>query len=828
MAALNGFEFSPYIEGTDGDKTSSPAPCIVSFFGRGDLEGNLIDFLPGQNTLVVQPTGAIANENIALDVVRSIRLTTPVDIKRSVEHLHKRGITVQSMDRKLPFTLTYRDGQLFTGELHGYGVVQGGLGVYLVDSSSTEVDRGIRCYFPASSIDTFSVGEKLGTLLLEKKDLTESGLASALETQRTLRYQKLGDFMVEKRIVDQPQLEQAIREQGTTPVRRLGEVLIESGIINEAQLDTALDEQKRRRGRPLGEILIEMGLVGKEVLREVLAQKLGIPHVDLTKFRIEDSAFNALPMALIQKHRVIPLYRSGDNLVIAMENPLDARVIDALRFATQAKIVPVLATRDEIEQVLQHRPGEGLAFWPAERERDKSPQGPWKAPENAITYDPSATLAEDLALQLETESAPSDQNSAGFEDTVKETDNTLVKLVNKIILDARDQGASDIHIEPRPGKENTRIRFRRDGSLYDYIEVPSRFRSALVARVKIMANLDISEKRRPQDGKIDFKRYGPARIELRVATIPTNNNLESVVLRILTSAEPLPMEKLQLAPRAYSSLRALAEKPYGLILVCGPTGSGKTTTLHSIVGHINTPERKIWTAEDPVEITQAGLSQVQINPKIGWTFAMALRAFLRADPDVIVIGEMRDQETAEIAVEASLTGHLVLSTLHTNSAAESVTRLLDMGLDPFNFADALLGVLAQRLARRLCVHCRISAPGNKAAISELAEEYCADTTMDPAQIMASWETAFATDSQIKLATPTGCKECSNTGFRGRIALHELLAVTSPIRHLIRRKSPVSEIVPAAMSNGMRSLKQDGIEKVLQGFTTMEQVRAVCS
>lgn len=828
MATLNDFGFSPYIDDASSNKRSAPEPCVVSFFECENIEGNLIAFLSEQRTLIVQAIGANTNENIPLDNIRSIKFTTPVDIKRSVDHFRKHGISVQSVGRKVPFSLKHRDGEVLSGDLHGYSMALGGLGVYLVHESDDGAERGIRCYFPVSSIDSFTVGEQLGKLLLEQKDLTETGLQAALEAQRKLREQKLGSIMVEKRVVDQQQLEQAIRQQAGAPVRKLGEVLIESGILSEEQLNVALDEQGRRRGKPLGEILIEMGLVGKEVIREVLAQKLGIPHVDLTKFRVEETAFSAVPVAVILKHRVIPLYRSAENLVVAMENPLNVRIIDALRFATQLKIIPVLATRDEIEKVLRQRTGEGIAAWSAEAKEEPGSLPVDRAPEGTITYDPGTKLAEELALQLESESGPADLSFDGVEDTVKETDNTLVKLVNKIVLDARDQGASDIHIEPRPGKENTRIRFRRDGILSDYLEVPSRFRSALVARIKIMANLDISERRRPQDGKIDFKRFGPARIELRVATIPTNNNLEGVVLRILASAKPLPLEKLQLAPHALDNLRTISEKPYGLILVCGPTGSGKTTTLHSIVGHINTPERKIWTAEDPVEITQPGLSQVQVHPKIGWTFATALRAFLRADPDVIVVGEMRDQETAQISVEASLTGHLVLSTLHTNSAAESVTRLLDMGLDPFNFADALLGVLAQRLARRLCADCKTSDPANGAALAALAEEYCSGTTLEPARIMEGWAKNYAAAGPIMLSAAAGCKECGKTGFRGRIAVHELLVVTPPVRHLVRMKSPVSEIVPVAMASGMRTLKQDGIEKVLQGFTTIEQVRAVCS
>jgi Tfp pilus assembly pilus retraction ATPase PilT len=341
---------------------------------------------------------------------------------------------------------------------------------------------------------------------------------------------------------------------------------------------------------------------------------------------------------------------------------------------------------------------------------------------------------EDLAAELDI--AVSTQHDE--EEQVRETDSALVRLVNKIVLDAHEAKASDIHIESYPGRQPVRVRFRQDGNLREYLTLPSTYRAALLSRVKIMANLDISEKRRAQDGKILFQNFGPAKLELRLATIPTTDGMEDAVLRVLPGGGATPMEQLGLRPPLFSALQKVAGRPYGILLVCGPTGSGKTTTLHSVLGYINTPDLKIWTAEDPVEIIQAGLRQVQVHPKIGWTFAAAMRSFLRADPDVIMIGEMRDEETARIAIEASLTGHLVLSTLHTNSAPESVVRLLDMGMQPFNFADSMLGILAQRLVRRLCAKCKVVEPVSKQALSELAVEYCTDTALSPDMIAAEW------------------------------------------------------------------------------------------
>jgi len=412
---------------------------------------------------------------------------------------------------------------------------------------------------------------------------------------------------------------------------------------------------------------------------------------------------------------------------------------------------------------------------------------------------------------------------------VSETDTTLVRFVNTMILDGYKQGASDIHVESYPGHQKTRVRFRRDGILAEYIQVPSGFRNALVARLKIMADMDISEHRRGQDGKIVFNRYGPANIELRVAVLPTAGGVEDVVLRILASGKPVPIDALGIDVERLAALKALMLQPHGMLLACGPTGSGKTTTLHSLLSFINTPERKIWTAEDPVEITQPGLRQVQVLPKIGWDFAATLRSFLRADPDVIMVGEMRDAETARIAIEASLTGHLLLSTLHTNSAVESVARLLEMGMDRFNFADALLGLVAQRLARRLCPACRrariLTAPQAQA----LAEEYAAQSGIDPDSVMTRWHLRAASKDApagtLCVHDPVGCPACNNTGYKGRIGLYEILRATPAFKTLVRRSADTDELLHQAIEDGMLLLRQDGIEKVLQGATSMDEVRA---
>jgi type II secretory ATPase GspE/PulE/Tfp pilus assembly ATPase PilB-like protein len=405
--------------------------------------------------------------------------------------------------------------------------------------------------------------------------------------------------------------------------------------------------------------------------------------------------------------------------------------------------------------------------------------------------------------------------------TVEEADESssqVVKLVDQVIIAAYRKNASDIHIEPSVVTKATSIRFRLDGVCQEYMKIPNAMVRGVVSRIKIMSNLDIAERRLPQDGKIKFRRKGVPAFEMRVATLPTAGGFEDVVLRILASSGPIKIDEMGLAPRNLNVIKAIVTKPYGLILAVGPTGSGKTTTLHALLGQINKPGVKIWTAEDPIEITQQGLRQVEVKPKIGLDFARIMRAFLRADPDVIMIGEMRDEETASIGIEASLTGHLVFSTLHTNSAPETVTRLLDMGLNALNFSDAFLGVLAQRLTRRLCTNCRKEVPLRREEFDELRIDYG-----EP------WfeRTGITFSESLRLYQPAGCEVCSNTGYRGRMGIHELMEGTPEIKLMIKKQANTEDILRAALQQGMMTLKQDGILKVMQGITDISEVRRVC-
>ena len=570
--------------------------------------------------------------------------------------------------------------------------------------------------------------------------------------------------------------------------------LVTNNRITQNELDQAIAES-RKGVSDFESILIERYKVPKLEIGKSLAQFHKCPYIEYSDRTIVDiELLKNLNVDYLKKNHWMPLKRDRTAIEILTDDPGDLdRVADIKRTFPGLNIRFAISLRRDIAQFLGSATGQG----------DSS--GTRKLDENV-----SDILGE---LVSEAQEAAAEDAGGGLD----ENDNAIVRLANQIIADAYRQGASDIHVEPYGEKRETLVRFRVDGDCFEYMKIPQSYRRAIVSRLKIMASLDIAERRKPQDGKIKFKLSENKEIELRVATIPTAGYNEDVVMRLLAASEPLPLDKMGFSDRNLAGIKQIAAKPYGIILCVGPTGSGKTTTLHSVLGFINTPDIKIWTAEDPVEITQYGLRQVQVLPKIGFTFAAAMRAFLRADPDVIMVGEMRDKETAEIGIEASLTGHLVMSTLHTNSAVETVTRLLDMGCDSFSFADAMLGVLAQRLTRRICKDCKEQYVGTPEEYEEIRQGYGPE----------HWDKlGIPQDNTFRLSRGKGCEICNRTGFKGRVALHELLLGSDNLKRMIQMKARTEELLQAAIKEDMTTLMQDGVHKTLAGHCTFKDVKAV--
>lgn len=786
--------------------------------------GDLIRFEPHEDTIELRVPQRPHAVRVHMDRVRWIKRAQPEALILDEATLAGLGTTLPAASGRRDLLIAVQDGSKLQGQTQGFVKEKAGVFVFLVEGSSALVTP---YFIPARQIKSLRIGPLLGDTLVSRQMVSPETLAAALKEQSRLRTERIGEYLTERAIVSRDDLQRALLEQKRRPTARLGEVLLEAKLITADQLQRALAIQAEHRERRLGDILIETGAVSLQLIQIALADKLGIPYVNVRDFTLDVTALRLVDPAFAVRKGVLPLLHTAESLVIAVENPLAMDFAQDLRFATRLTIVPVIADPAE----LKARIAREYSRLDTRSLVLSSTEAPGPSKESSRGHSERSIRAEvkveELAVLLNKEALPPRTEERLYEADSRASENTLVRLINKIIVEAYEQGTSDIHIESNAGLGNIRIRFRKDGELEDYLELPPTYRSALISRIKIMSDLDISEHRQPQDGKIEFAKYGPVALELRVAIIPTVNGLEDVVLRILATAEPRPLEALALSTRDLSELQKMIGRTYGLILVCGPTGSGKTTTLHSLLAHINQPDVKIWTAEDPVEISQPGLRQVQIQPKIGWTFAAAMRAFLRADPDVIMVGEMRDAETAKTAVEASLTGHLVFSTLHTNSAAESAVRMLDMGMDPFNFSDALLGILGQRLARRLCARCKRPRPMRDEEISALAAEFCSETQLDCTETSRQWHRDYAANGSLMLYEAVGCQACRG-GYDGRVGIYELLVATPRLKDLIRSRGPVPQLVELACADGMRLLRQDAISKVLQGVLDLSAARAASS
>jgi type IV pilus assembly protein PilB len=591
---------------------------------------------------------------------------------------------------------------------------------------------------------------------------------------------------------------------------KLGEILVRENLLTPQQLREALDYQREHGGR-LGFNLVKLGLVSDDMVTAVLSRQYGVPSVNLDLFEVDSGVLRLIPREVAEKYSVLPLSRVGATLTLAMVDPTNVFAMDDIKFMTGLNIEPVVVSEAGVQEAIEH-------YYAQSREIElASMVDVALAGANGNgKHDPGGFQmgADSLSLdQLDFEEGAGEGVQVVDEDDEIDVtslarmseDAPVVRLVNVLLVDALGRGASDIHIEPY--EKDLRIRFRIDGVLYDVMHPPMRLRDALISRIKIMSKLDISEKRLPQDGRIKIKLRADGKsreLDFRVSTLPTLFG-EKVVMRLLDKEKlMLDMTKLGFEPESLVKFQRNISKPYGMVLVTGPTGSGKTNTLYSALQSLNTPETNIMTAEDPVEFNLVGVNQVQMKEQIGLNFAAALRSFLRQDPNIILVGEIRDFETAEIAIKAALTGHLVLSTLHTNDAPSTISRLMNMGIEPFLVATSVNLIQAQRLIRRVCSECKAEVPTPPEALVEVG---------------------FAKEEakQVKVFKGKGCAKCNNTGYKGRVGLYEVMEITDDVRELILIGASALELRKRAVEQGMLTLRQSGLMKIKNGITTIEEV-----
>jgi len=631
----------------------------------------------------------------------------------------------------------------------------------------------------------------LGTILEEQGVVSRETLQEVIRDYNNIKKKRIGETIAQKHNLNQDEIERVLRKMqraGKIPSSaRVGDILMASKIITQEQLEDAIAQQVKDKNKKIGALLVERKHINADQLLSALAIKFQLEFVNLDDMEPSHKALNAIPFSLVSQMHIMPLLDKGDHLVIATSKPAEhADLGDILRFITNRRIKFVVAPSEQISTAIEK-------YYTRDEEKVEELIG--EMTDDALSVDDTTDTS-----------------------VLDETDSQIIKLVNKILMDAYKKDASDIHLEPGAGKDPLSVRYRVDGMCRVSHEVPSSYKKALLSRIKIMSNLNITERRKPQSGKIII-RYKNKKIEYRVETTPTVGGNEDAVLRILTKSKPMPLNQMGFSLRDQKKFKEVLSRPAGMILCVGPTGSGKTTTLHSALNFINKPNRKIWTAEDPVEITQKGLRQVQVNPQIGFTFQEALRSFLRSDPDVIMVGEIRDSETAKTAIGASLTGHLVFSTLHTNNAPETLVRLVEMGMDPISFSESIAMVIAQRLIRILCNKCKKEYKPGKEEYEKLKETYGPEW-YDKHKMEKIYEKAT-------LRKKVGCKECDQFGYRDRRAIFEILESTDKVKRGIKEKASSEELKMMALENGMRTLRMDAVEKIFLGVTDLDEVLRVC-
>lgn len=795
---------------------TEPQACELEGLNGAVGRCALVSISPAIQSVQIQVERAGAPVTLAFSKFRRLTLKQPIypqDLLRS-------GHAPDLQDRQstAEYHLHLADGSVRSGLTVGYVETPFGLFVFTPLDNRGAVER---VFIPREAFVSMSLSghaEPQATPASQAHASADVMAHSAAAASNTL---KLDDYLADATVVSCEQLMTALDHQSKMPTVRVGEALLRLGYVSEAQLQQTLAEQSGRSAKPLGELLIQAGALTRRDLNTALARKMGYPVVDVTRFPIESAALRKIPLATARRLMVLPLLTRSELTVVASPDPTRREFLEELEFLLRGRVIATLGDEDQISQTIT------TAY-------DKLSPATWP-PDQAATPDTAASMPSDSVDMLapmdlhDTADVPNSRQDDA--PPMAESDSTLAHLVNAMIMEAHSSGATGIHIEVPLDGDKVRIQFRQNGRRVPCLTLPYHQHAAWVAQLKTMAHLDVLEHRRPQVGKIAFDAASPLhQVQLRISTLPTANDLEDVVLKLLPASTPLTLEQLDMTPEILDGLRQAISQPHGLVLCAGSVGSGQSTILHAMLAALSRPDRNIWRAQASLDSAQPEVRQVQVNPHIGWTYAAALRAFLQADADVLMADDLCDAETARVAIEAALTGHLTLSTLPADGAGGAVQRLLTMDVNPFNLADALQAVLAQRLVDRFCPSCRSSEPASPADIDELLDDYLhAFPDVDrPARqdLLAQWVNQYGQQGALHTYRATGCRQCQGSGMAGRVGLHELMRVTPGLRRLIQTGAQTADLVTEAFKDGtFRTLRQDGIAKVLAGLTSIDDIRA---
>jgi type II secretory ATPase GspE/PulE/Tfp pilus assembly ATPase PilB-like protein len=804
-----------------------PLACEIEGRTGNLMTGQLVALEVGAGIARVQVPPERVSLPMRFDQIRRITLQAPaVPLNRQTAPAPAAGAPAEAPSEEHTQVLEHHAAQPYTVHLNGGGSV-GGVTVGHVENEvglflfAPLDDRGTvqTSFLPRSAYDRVQVGERLGKLLIDEAAITPEQVDQAVQIQKKNRGQKLGELLVARQIVTPEQLLSALDKQARMPMVRLGEALVALGYVTDAQLNDVLGQQVSERVQPLGEVLLSREWVTPQQLRVALARKLGYPVVNLNTFKPQIEALARLPAELARTLEVLPLVHRAGRLVVAMQDVTRQAVLEQLQTLTNCTIAPALAGTGDLKSAID-RGYERLPMPDLGGDLIRLDMAP-DTPDTAAGTD-AATGGRRTAKSTKTDKGEKVDRASG----------PVVQLLITLVADAMGRGASSIHLENHPSEDKLWVRLRRDGRMEPHSELPGSYRNSLIPRIKTLAELDVQDTRRPQEGRLAFSRLMQAhKIELRVTTLPTQGGFEDVVLGLPTRLKTFKFDGLGLTTQDQERITTLLQRPSGLLLTVGPARSGRTTTLFAELALVNQPDRKIVSIEERIGMTLPGVRQIEVNPRAGHTHEQALRAVLSADADVIVIDSIPDSATARLAAEAAVSGRLVLASMPGRTASEAIQRLLDMGVEPWNLGDALLGVHAQRLLRRLCSACRMSRSAKEPEIDEWIEGYFHGAAVEAAeaereQLRASWLERYGRDGRLRRYQSAGCERCRESGYRGRVAVHELLVISRELRRLIRAGAPAWNLQRQGLVEGMRTMRQDAVEKMLAGLTSLDEVRAV--